>query len=125
MAEVEAMTERDEAIKLAHAVLDKPYIDPDGDICMLARQFLRAVEGEWLPIDTAPKDGTKVLVSNNHRWFGICSFEMPQAYADYPRWCIWMFGYGGWRLKLNDEAWVETADPTHWMPRPFPPSEDR
>jgi hypothetical protein len=37
-------SERDDAIKLANAVLDKPYIDPDGDICMLARQFLRETE---------------------------------------------------------------------------------
>lgn len=38
------MSERDEAIHLANAVLDNPYIDPDGDICMLARQFLREIE---------------------------------------------------------------------------------
>ena len=38
------MSERDDAIALANRVLDKPTIDPDGDICMLARQFLREVE---------------------------------------------------------------------------------
>ena len=38
------MTERDDAIKLANRILDKPHIDPDGDICLLARQFLREVE---------------------------------------------------------------------------------
>lgn len=38
------MTEYERAIELANRVLDKPYIDPDGDICVLARQFLRAVE---------------------------------------------------------------------------------
>lgn len=38
------MTERDDAIKLANRILDKPNIDPDGDICLLARQFLREVE---------------------------------------------------------------------------------
>lgn len=38
------MTEKEEAVRLAHAVLEKPYIDPDGDISMLARQFLRARE---------------------------------------------------------------------------------
>jgi hypothetical protein len=40
------MTEREEAIALAHRVLDKPYIDPDGDICLLARQLLRSEERE-------------------------------------------------------------------------------
>jgi len=38
------MTEKEEAVRLANAVLEKPYIDPDGDISMLARQFLRARE---------------------------------------------------------------------------------
>ena len=34
-------SEIDDAVRLANAVLDKPFIDPDGDICLLARQFLR------------------------------------------------------------------------------------
>jgi hypothetical protein len=34
-----------DAIDLANRVLDKPWIDPDGDICLLARQFLRLVDG--------------------------------------------------------------------------------
>ena len=38
------MTEKEEAVKLANAVLEKPYLDPDGDISVLARQFLRARE---------------------------------------------------------------------------------
>lgn len=38
------MSEREEAIRLANRVLDKPHIDPDGDVCMLARQFLREIE---------------------------------------------------------------------------------
>lgn len=38
------MGELIDALKLANRVLDKPYIDPDGDICVLARQFLRAYE---------------------------------------------------------------------------------
>lgn len=38
------MAELLDALKLADRVLDKPYIDPDGDICLLARQFKRAYE---------------------------------------------------------------------------------
>lgn len=38
------MSELDDALMLANRVLDKPYIDPDGDICMLARQLLRQTE---------------------------------------------------------------------------------
>lgn len=42
--ETDGSPERAQAIALAHRVLDKPYIDPDGDICLLARQFLREIE---------------------------------------------------------------------------------
>ena len=38
------MAELDDAIALANRVLDKPNIDPDGDLCLLARQLLRARE---------------------------------------------------------------------------------
>lgn len=38
------MTEKQHAFTLAHAILDKPGEDPDSDISVLARQFLRARE---------------------------------------------------------------------------------
>ena len=40
------MREFDRAVKLAHAVLDRPSGDPDDDLAVLARQFLRSVERE-------------------------------------------------------------------------------
>jgi hypothetical protein len=45
------MTEKDEAILLANKVLDRPSGDPDDDLAVLARQFLRALErlGEYQP----------------------------------------------------------------------------
>jgi len=41
------VTEREQAVLLANRVLEKPYIDADGDICLLARQFLRAIESHF------------------------------------------------------------------------------
>jgi hypothetical protein len=38
--------EFDHAVKLAHAVLDRHFGDPDDDLAVLARQFLRSVERE-------------------------------------------------------------------------------
>jgi hypothetical protein len=38
------MTERDDAIALANKVLDTPNRDPDDDLSMMSRQFLRAIE---------------------------------------------------------------------------------
>jgi hypothetical protein len=36
--------ERQQAIKIADRLLDEPHADPDGDICVLARQFNRQSE---------------------------------------------------------------------------------
>jgi hypothetical protein len=47
--------EIDGAIVLANRVLDGIGVDPDGDLALLARQFLRALEhSSWLPIETLP-----------------------------------------------------------------------
>lgn len=40
------MTEYEMAIKLADWILDRPYADPDDDLALLSRQFLRCVERE-------------------------------------------------------------------------------
>lgn len=42
------MDELNFAVKFANRVLDTPNIDPDGDIVVLSRQFLRALEREAL-----------------------------------------------------------------------------
>ena len=62
--------------------------------------------GDWQPIETAPKDGTQVLVFRRaapvKRMYGIDCRHPSQ--------------YGG--------AWVysrQREQPTHWMPLPSPP----
>lgn len=40
----EVETEHESAIRLANKLLDEPYADPDDDLRLLARQFLRAKE---------------------------------------------------------------------------------
>lgn len=40
------MTELDEAIELANRTLDRINADPDDDLAILSRQFLRAIERE-------------------------------------------------------------------------------
>ena len=40
------MTEKEQAILLANKVLDRPYADPDDDLALLSRQFLRSLERE-------------------------------------------------------------------------------
>jgi len=45
------MSELDEAVELANKVLDRINADPDDDLAVLARQFLRALEREQKLID--------------------------------------------------------------------------
>jgi hypothetical protein len=58
---------------------------------------------EWQPIETAPKDGTWILVFENH--------EKPLDTV------MWNHFYGLWRNGYNDHA----SYPTHWQPLPEPP----
>lgn len=66
---------------------------------------------EWQPIDTAPKDGTELLV--------YCDVRYPEYYHA-------QYSYGIWRLvHVGDYAsGSELEDePTHWMPLPPAPTE--
>lgn len=67
----------------------------------------------WQPIETAPKDGTRILLGRGDRvwldewWKGI--------------------GISGWASLV---AWEQAGGsyslpPTHWMPLPDPPSTER
>ena len=62
---------------------------------------------EWQPIETAPKDGTRIML-----WL---SGPIRRPKAIFGRWCprysgFWMTDVGG-------------AKPTHWMPSPDPPKQ--
>lgn len=73
----------------------------------------------WQPIETAPKDGTEVLLGGvstpfangvNPAWVDIGSFEER--------------GYCGscWYSSATDRDGDRLdCDPTHWMPLPEPP----
>lgn len=106
------MSQRDDAIRLAALnTLDTPGRDPDDDLSMMSRQFLRALEKcEWRPVESAPKDGTPLLLFARSK----------DAHAQ-----IWIVGW-----FLADIGWVEGCFapnqptgivPTHWMPLPVPP----
>ena len=65
---------------------------------------------EWRPIDTAPKDGSRVLLSEGvlvhvGRWRGNRSF-------------------GSWGLETPGLVVVK-FDPTYWMPLPQSPKNER
>lgn len=64
---------------------------------------------DWQPIDTAPKDGTQILV-----WPYWSSRSPTQVY-----WRDLQRKPGRW--EITPSHYCAGADPTHWMPLPAPP----
>lgn len=71
---------------------------------------------EWQPIETAPKDGSPVLV------YAVEGCTQWKFYT--PLWiCRWEEGHedGEW-IEAGGELYT-TCKPTHWMPLPKPPKD--
>lgn len=85
---------------------------------------------EWQPIETAPKDGQRILIG----WWEDPDHESWQARAAY-----WEDAFEcAWSEEIEDNlpvaAWTDDAvasfayeethsyQPTHWMPLPEPPA---
>lgn len=66
-------------------------------------------EWQWLPIATAPKDGTPVLVVNTKGTQRVCWWLPDSGNDDGPGWVFYQRYAGGC---------VELLNPTHWMPLP-------
>lgn len=77
---------------------------------------------KWQPIETAPRDGTYILVTNgraNGAWVAHC---LPVAVSGY------RFGQPWRSVMLNHDHLSKGArhlPPTHWMPLPTPPQGDK
>lgn len=79
--------------------------------------------GGWQPIETAPKDGTRILARND-------SYGTRETY-----WCLYGDGSiakqlfvqgkgpdGSWEWSEPQNFWASSWVPTHWMPLPDAPS---
>ena len=73
---------------------------------------------EWLPIETAPKDGTYLLLYTEYSeivigWFGEDVFK-----EDYEGWL-----YGDGDGFSTGYYYNPIFKPTYWMPLPNPPTQ--
>lgn len=76
----------------------------------------REARMQWQPIETAPKDGSYLLVSNGH---GVWVARFKSVYQS---------GWkppSPWQSMMLNHAHIPSAkrngSPTHWMPLPTPP----
>ncbi len=78
---------------------------------------------KWQPIETAPKDGTAVLVMRND-WPGSPTGHATECNGHNTYVAEWWGGENRWVCYMDmvqDPACPIT--PTHWMPLPEPPQE--
>lgn len=69
---------------------------------------------EWKPIETAPKDGTVILL------YGSEGFTLAK-WSHLWNYSFWVAISGNEKCFTYDECYVEISDPTHWMPLPDSP----
>ncbi|NBW20558.1 MAG: DUF551 domain-containing protein, partial [Caulobacteraceae bacterium] len=96
------------------------------------RQGADAVERtQWQPIETAPRDGTRILIysrSNNYGSSGKPTFDdfsvahWGEITSKYSGWCGIVKGY---TVSCREGLPYEHENPTHWMPLPEPPKETK
>lgn len=72
------------------------------------------MSGQWLPIETAPKDGTEVLILMDLKAIQASFIHGPYKYKS---------GWTPVSLPSHGCGCCSSADPppTHWMPLPPPP----
>lgn len=79
----------------------------------------------WYPIETAPKDGTQVLLYGTFQWEDYDDIEgMPLLGT-----VVGFWGRTNW-VTHRQESWqavsanpyMDLCQPTHWMPLPEPPN---
>lgn len=80
-------------------------------------------EREWQRIETAPKDGTRILVFGSlmDRDTPFTKPPPPESY-EAAWWKAWYSSPNpGWMIANCDEEYGDYIDATHWMPLPDAP----
>jgi len=70
---------------------------------------------KWQPIETAPKDGTYILLLGDS---GYTTTPHRVAVG------CWIEGYRDFWINHSNDAFTDDGEPpTHWMPLPEPPDD--
>lgn len=83
---------------------------------------------EWLPIETAPKNGIAVLLcwAINADGRPINWAKHPETAGVFVQVAQWREEDGGWIVYINQPREPRLHfSPTHWMPLPDPPTNSR
>lgn len=88
---------------------------------------------EWQPIETAPKDGSHILILRsghpdeygtnivNVFWGDRLAGYAPDDPANY----AWLNWHEGFEYNETGALWATVENPTHWMPLPKAPQAHR
>jgi hypothetical protein len=74
----------------------------------------------WHTIDTAPKDGTQVLLWGPYMEISVGYFQQHRSFNEEP-WMLTADGCMAVEHMSDFGTDYRTANPTHWMPLPEPP----
>jgi hypothetical protein len=79
----------------------------------LLKQALAQAGGRWLPIETAPKDGTLIIA--------YTEIDPNYSYAPWLERSLVRYKEERWELENAIYADASTVNPSHWMPLPAVP----
>lgn len=112
------MIQRYGCFAVLQAAKDGDYVKHDDHQQAVATLEAKVGRLQWQPIETAPKDGTRVLLYANLRRASLSGHDLDK---DYGYWIV----LGSWEAEYG--LWVDGSQcnplPTHWMPLPEPPQE--
>ena len=109
------MTPTEEMVRVALKTAPKFWRDYASSEEQMRKCITAALAAMWQPIETAPKDGTRVIVTG---WnFGVVGSDRHIATA------VWLEDRQEWS-EVEEEGDLSTlAYLTHWMPLPPAPTQ--
>lgn len=91
------------------------YDNPSSGLDGLGLRSEQTWQPKWLPMDSAPRDGTRILVAFKRSGVEAVSWA-PSPATGFEIWCVDDHKVGPYALR----GYVE-ADVLGWMPLPDPP----